>query len=266
MAQTYPNRRYLIAGTSWGQVADPLPKPTDPPPPNGTIFDRLDDHHITWKNYYSILPTVDLVPYVALRDPQNLVSINQYYADAAAGTLPGFSIVDTDFLQASEENPQDVVKGEAFSARVVNAAMSGPAWGRTLLVWVYDEHGGYYDHVPPPAAPLPDSIPPAISPTDQQGRFDRYGFRVPAVVVSPYSRPNHVSHVVSDHTSITKLVETKWNLPAMTYRDANASNLLDFVDLRSAPAFREPPPLPAANDNPATEACLTTGPGKIPPS
>ncbi len=265
LAQTYPNRRYLLAATSWGLVSDPLPAPTDPPPPNGTIFDRLDAHRITWKNYYSNLPTTDLVPSLALRDKQNVVTIDRFYADAAAGTLPGYSIVDTEFVHASEEDPQDIVVGEAFSAKVVNAVISGPAWGRTLLVWTYDEHGGYYDHVPPPPAPAPDSIPPAISPTDQPGRFDRYGFRVPCVVVSPYARPNHVSHVVADHTSILKLVETKWNLPAMTYRDANASNLLDFVDLRSPPAFREPPALPAPNDNAATEACLATGPGQIPP-
>jgi phospholipase C len=265
MAQTYPNRRYLLAATSWGLVADPFPQLSDPPPPNGTIFDRLDDHHIPWKNYYSNLPTTGLVPSLALRDTANIVPIGQFYADAAAGTLPGYSIVDTEFVHASEEDPQDIVQGEAFSARAINAVMSGPAWGKTLLVWTYDEHGGYYDHVPPPPAPAPDSIPPAIKPTDQPGGFDRYGFRVPCVVVSPYARPNHVSHVVADHTSILKLVETKWNLPAMTYRDANASNLLDFVDLRSPPAFREPPVLPAPNDNAATEACLSTGPGQIPP-
>jgi phospholipase C len=265
MAQTFPNRRYLLAATSWGLVTDLLPRPSDPPPPNGTIFDRLDDHRIPWKDYYSNLATTYLVPSLAFRDPHNIVPIARFYSDAAAGTLPGFCMVDTESVNASEEDPQDIVKGEAFSARVINAVMSGPSWGKTLLVWTYDEHGGYYDHVPPPPAQAPDSIPPDISPTDQPGRFDRYGFRVPCVVVSPYARPNHVSHVVADHTSILKLVETKWNLPAMTYRDANASNLLDLVDLHAPPAFREPPVLPAPNDNAATEACLTTGPGQIPP-
>jgi phospholipase C len=265
MAQTYPNRRYLLAATSWGKVNDSL-SDISVPPPNGTIFDRLDQHQISWKDYHaSALATVDLVPSVAGRDGGNVVAIDQFYTDAAAGTLPSVSIVDPDFNSSSEEDPQDIVMGEAFAARVINAVMSGPAWGKTLLVLTYDEHGGYYDHVPPPPAPAPDSIPPAISPTDQPGGFDRYGFRVPAVVVSPYARRNHVSHVVSDHTSILKLVETKWNLPAMTYRDANASNLLDFVDLQSPPAFGRPPTLPPANDNAATEACLTTGPGQIPP-
>jgi phospholipase C len=76
-------------------------------------------------------------------------------------------------------------------------------------------------------------------------RFDRYGFRVPAVLVSPYARPDHVSHVVHDHTSILKLIETKWNLPPLTRRDAEADNLLDSLDLAGPPAFARPPDLPA---------------------
>ena len=124
--------------------------------------------------------------------------------------------------------------------------MHGKAWAKTLLIWTYDEHGGYYDHVPPPAAIKPDNIPPEItSPPDLPGAYDRYGFRVPAVIVSPYARKNYVSHVVHDHTSILKLIETKWNLPAMTFRDANASNLLDSLDFKSKPAFLKPPKLPA---------------------
>ena len=67
-------------------------------------------------------------------------------------------------------------------------------------------------------------------PPDLPGAYDRYGFRVPAVIVSPYAKKNYVSHVVHDHTSILKLIETKWNLPALTYRDANADNLLDSLD------------------------------------
>jgi phospholipase C len=266
LGQTFPNRRYLVAATSLGLVSDAISQLSGPPPPNGTIFDRLNAHDLSWKDYSSTLPSIDLFPSVARQNPASVVPSAQFFTDAAAGTLPAFSIVEPDYSHQSEEDPQDIVMGEAFSAKVINAAMMGPGWSKTLLVWTYDEHGGYYDHVPPPPAPAPDSIPPNISATDQPGRFDRYGFRVPCVVVSPYARPNHVSHVVADHTSILKLVETKWNLPAMTYRDANASNLLDFLDLRSPPAFREPPVLPAANDNAATEACLTTGPGQIPPA
>ena len=112
-------------------------------------------------------------------------------------------------------------------------------------------------------------------PPNQPGAYDRYGFRVPAVIVSPYARPNYVSHVVHDHTSILKLIETKWNLPAMTYRDANADNLLDSLDFNSAPAFLVPPTLPAPalpasidldTDSATTDLCTEGHPGgKIPP-
>jgi len=95
--------------------------------------------------------------------------------------------------------------------------------------------------------------------------FNRYGFRVPSGVVSPYARPNYVSSVVHDHTSILKLVETKWNLPALTERDAHADDLLDSVDLTSKPAFLTPPTLASPADPTVLDGCLTTGPGTIPP-
>jgi phospholipase C len=87
-----------------------------------------------------------------------------------------------------------------------------------------------------------------LSATDQPGAYDRYGFRVPTVVMSAYSKRNYVSHTVYDHTSVLKTIERKWNLPAMTYRDANANDLLDCLDL-TKPAFRDPPTL-AAPGNP----------------
>jgi phospholipase C len=100
--------------------------------------------------------------------------------------------------------------------------------------------------------------------------FARYGFRVPSVVVSAYARPNHVSHVLHDHASILAMLERKWNLPALTYRDANANDLTDFLDLDALkagrPNFPRLPALAAAGDTPAALACSTRGPGKIPPA
>jgi phospholipase C len=156
--------------------------------------------------------------------------------------LPAVSIVDPDFRADSEENPQDIKAGERFAHRVIEAAMHGADWMGTLLVWCYDEHGGYYDHVPPPQAVDPGDVPP-----DDAGPFgyDRYGFRVPAVVVSPFAKPDYVSHVTRDHTSVLKLIERKWNLPPLTRRDAAADDLLDVLDLESPPAFRTPPEMPA---------------------
>jgi phospholipase C len=244
LAQTYPNRRFLLAGTAYGLVDNRISSVTAPGPPNGTIFDRLNQHSITWKNYFSSLATCLLVNGIHQKNPDKLVPIADFFKDAAAGTLPSYSLVDPDFEKSSEENPQNILVGEAFAASVINAVMNGPLWSKTLLVWCYDEHGGYYDHVPPPAAIAPDSIAPVIAPQKQPGSYDRYGFRVPAVMISPYARRDYVTSQVFDHTSVLKLVEQKWNLPPLTARDAAAVSPLDALDFDNPPAFAEPPELP----------------------
>jgi len=264
LAQTYPNRKFLMCGTAVGQVSTDISQVGKAPPPNGTIFERLDAHGISWRNYATDLAQVLLFPDVYNANKEKLLTIDRYYADAAAGALPAVALVDPGFLDdESEENNADIRVGENFAARVINAVMAGPGWPKTVLIWVYDEHGGYYDHVPPPRAIPPDDIPPEITPADRPGGYDRYGFRVPAVIVSPFARRNYVSHRVHDHTSFLKLVETKWNLPALTYRDANASNLLDSLDFRRPPAFLEPPLLPAPGIAPT--GCIEGDPGPIPP-
>ena len=102
--------------------------------------------------------TADVFPLGIGRYMQHIRGIDQFFADAQAGTLPAFSIVDPDFSAYSEENPQDIRRGESFAAEVIDAVMPGKGWPRTLLIWVYDEHGGYYDHVPPPPAVPPDDV------------------------------------------------------------------------------------------------------------
>jgi phospholipase C len=197
-------------------------------------------------------------------------TLDQFLADAAAGTLPQFSFIDPDYNSQSQENPQNMVVGEALMAQVVQALGSGPGWDKSILILTYDEHGGYYDHVPPPVALAPDSIPPVVNPGE--GTYDgfwRYGFRVPGLIVSPYAKRDYVSHVVYDHTSVLALVERKWNLPALTWRDANANDLTDLIDLNALasgqPTFPELPTLAPAGDTPEALACSTTGPGTIPP-
>ena len=262
LGQTQPNRRYLLAATSVGMVDDILPE-NAVPPPAGTIFDRLDAHQIPWRNYYSSFPPTSYVfPGEAIEGHSSVVKIDQFFADAKTGSLPGFAIIDPDFGQSSGENPQNIVHAEVFAASVVQAVMESPAWPRTLLVWTFDEGGGYYDHVPPPPAVAPDDIPPLQLP--MYDGFARYGFRVPAVVVSPWSRPDHVTSVVHDHTSILAMVERKWNLPALTHRDAAAADLTDFLNL-DQPAFAQPPTLAQPLAGPAQLACEKTGPGQIPP-
>jgi phospholipase C len=263
--QTYPNRRFLMAGTAYGNISTDESSLFDPPPPNGTIFDRLAAYGLSWRNYFTDLPSSGIISSVPKKYPSSLAPIGQFFADCAAGTLPAVSLVDPEFGVAgevggplgqagvpganrvsaqggSEENPQDIQIGQATAAKVIDAVLNSPAWPRTLLIWTYDEHGGYYDHVPPPKAIKPDDIPPKLGPNDVPGGYDMYGPRVPTVVVSPYSRPHGVTNVVHDHTSVLATIEAKWNLPALTYRDANAATVADFLDTRR-PRLLEPPAL-----------------------
>ena len=268
LGQTDPNRRYLISATSMGMVNDvETAAVLSQYPANGTIFDTLDAAKLTWKDYFSTLPTAALYLRLLEEQGKNIVPISEFFKDAKEGKLPFYSLVEPNYETQSEEDPQNVAVGEQFAASVIDAVMKGPGWKHTMLIWNYDEHGGYYDHVPPPAALAPDDIPPAVPAGESMyDGFARYGFRVPCAVISPYSRPNYVSHRVMDHTSICALVEAKWNLPAMTYRDANAWPMLDMLDLRR-PAFLHPPQLaqPLLDTDPSALACNVSGPGTIPP-
>jgi phospholipase C len=303
LGPTFPNRRFLIAGTAHGLIDD-APSDLLDYPPAGTIFDLLSRHGISWANYHPVPAdqskfrrylrhkrrmarrrllsagrvtkgvqkdlqfTADIFPMGIGRYMRHVHSIDQFFADAENGRLPAFSIVDPDFDNYSEENPQDISKGESFAAEVINRVMHGKGWPDTLLIWTYDEHGGYYDHVPPPPAVPPDEVEGRSltgSPSRAQSilrllfpkkvrsdanldagprRYDHYGIRVPAVLVSPYARPDHVCSEVFDHTSVLKLVEQKWNLPPLTARDAAAASPLSALDLTGPPAFLDPPSLP----------------------
>jgi phospholipase C len=308
LGPTFPNRRFLVAGTANG-LMDDLPVNLLNRPRAGTIMDLLARHGISWVNYRpaaadqsdfrqyleyqrrqarhllaslgrplrqtdevfkrdlqftSVLYPLGMASYMA-----HVRGTDRFFADADSGNLPSFSIVDPDFRRFSEENPQDIRKGESFAAEVISRVMHGPGWADTLLIWTYDEHGGYYDHVAPPAAVPPDDVPgrslvaspslvrsllkplfPGYVRNAEQlvagpDAYDTYGFRVPAVIVSPYARPDCVLSDVFDHTSVLKLIEEKWNLPALTRRDAAATSPLGALDLTSGPAFLVPPELPA---------------------
>jgi phospholipase C len=308
LGPTFPNRRFLIAGTAHGLIDD-SPYDLLDYPPAGTIFDLLTRHRISWANYHpvpsdhtrltryarhkrkvarrrlqaagqvlsdttgslkkDITFTADVFPVGAGRLAQHIRSTDDFFAAADHGELPAVSIVDPDFEAFSEENPQDIRRGESFAAKVISHVLHGPGWPHTLLIWTFDEHGGYYDHVPPPPAVPPDDIlgrtlvgrgtrlaaalrplaPRAVRDKENMAtgprRYDRYGFRVPAVIVSPYARRDFVLTDVLDHTSVLRLIEDKWNLPSLTARDAAASNPLGALDLDAPPAFGEPPELPA---------------------
>ena len=207
-------------------------------------------------------------------DPIHHKTFDQFFIDAAAGTLPQFTFMDYNGTTQSQENPQNMVVGEAMMFDIVTALGSSPQWNKTLLIINYDEHGGYFDHVPPPPALAPDKVQP-ISPVGsnylQYEGFRRYGFRVPAVVISPWAKKNHVSHLVYDHTSILATIQRKFNLPALTFRDANAVDMLDFIDLDAlasgVPNFPDLKALNLSLPGNTTEAleCTPADPGVIPP-
>lgn len=134
--------------------------------------------------------------------------------------------------------------GDEFISNIVSAVVAGPQWPHAAVFITFDEHGGFYDHVPPPSACPPDNLPARLGADDLPGGFDRYGFRVPLIVVSPYARPHFASHTVYDHTSILRFIETRFLLGALTARDANADPMLDLFDFKH-PAFVEKPTLPS---------------------
>ncbi len=131
MAQTYPNRRFLIAGTALGDISTDSSGISTVDAPNGTIFDRLNQHGITWKDYFPDIPTCALFEPVFLKNPTKAVHLAQFFVDAASGQLPAFSVVDP-YTNFSEENG-DISVGEGYAALVIDAVMKGPAWERTAL-------------------------------------------------------------------------------------------------------------------------------------
>jgi phospholipase C len=271
---TYPNRRFLLAGTAFGGTTSApteILEAFEKPPANGTICDLLSRHNISWADYSRDIPMTLVLPRILLEHFHHHHRYQRFLEDCRAGTLPQVSFVDPKmgtlsaignaigqipeevklFLDRldpgeTEEDPDDMFYGERWAHETVEAVVRSPAWPRTLLIYTFDEHGGYYDHVPPPEAITPDDIRPKLG-AGETGDYRMYGPRVPAVVVSPYSKPGGVSNAVCDHTSILATIEHKWNMPALTSRDANAATIMDFID-PSQPALMNPPTLDAPSE------------------
>jgi phospholipase C len=231
LAQSYPNRFFLLAGTSFGHVRN------DASPPGGftqpTVFRLLDAAHVSWK-LYKVDSSVALMFADVQNDPSHLAPISEYYSDAKNGTLPQVAFVESRGsggvnVRSDEHPPANVQVGQRFVHDVAEALVGSPNWSSSAMFLTYDEHGGFYDHVAPPAAPKPDDIPPT-PPPHSPGAFDTYGIRVPAIVISPFAKKHFVSHTVYDHTSILRFIETRFGLPALTHRDALADPMLGMFD------------------------------------
>jgi phospholipase C len=312
LGPSFPNRAYFVAATSFGHLvtADQIPPRDGYEPIHGTIFDLLERNGVSWANYFQDVPQgASFRPFSStLTDPHFLplpIFLAQATGLPGVGELPAVSFVDPAFglfgtvLQSDEHPPTDIQRGQAFVSQVVNAVRNGPFWRDSVIFILYDEHGGFYDHVPPPPAVPPDPIQPgqcadlsnppaslqpgggaecsdnlrgdpdttvaqaiklcpalAADPTGPYpadcAKFDQYGVRVPFIAVSPFAKPQYVSHMVADLTSILAFIETAF-LPTrrgrrqhLTERDRQAHNLLDLFDFAHVPSLGTPPIGPAA--------------------
>lgn len=244
LSSTWTNRWYWTAASSFGMTYNAfLPAgwlDTEYAGEPYNIFTLLDQGEIPWRVYYSDLAWVyggylDYMSNYATDPDGPLRRLDRFYTDLDAGELPPVTYLDPSFFQGVEQTdehpPSDPQYGQAFVAQVVDAVMHSPIWERTALIITYDEHGGYYDHVPPPGACVPDDHAPMDSDgTPRTEAYDRLGFRVPLVVVSPFARRHYVSHHTTDHTSVLRLIEARFELAALTRRDANAWPLADMFD------------------------------------
>ncbi len=234
------NHMFAISATPGNPAADHLP--SGGYPDTATIFDRLEAAGLPWRYYvkdYDPTNTIDnpgagdrasqllQVPLLAMpryvrsrRLASHIVDLQQFYRDAQSGHLPAVSYIAPGGL--SEHPPGKLIAGQTLVRTIVNELMRSPQWSSTAFVLTYDSWGGWYDHVPPPAV-------------DRYG----YGFRVPALLVSPYARRGKVDHATLDFTSILRFIEDNWRLAPLAERDARAHSIASAFDFSSPPRAAE---------------------------
>jgi phospholipase C len=237
--ETMPNRAFVNAATSQGQMDDKTKHYTVP-----SIFGLLEKHNVSWTIYgYDKEPLTRYnFPDTQSADDSHFGLFKDFQAAAAAGTLSSYTFLEPEWSSTgnSQHPAGDVAPGEQLIHDVYYALRNGKAWNQTLLIVTYDEHGGCYDHVPPPSG----AVPPDDTPGEFGFDFKRFGIRVPAVLISPLIEPGIVFRVPAgtmplDHTSILKTVEKRWKLPALTARDAAAPDLGDVLT-RATPRTDDP--------------------------
>jgi phospholipase C len=237
--ETLPNRAFACAATSQGHMDDKTKTFTAP-----SIFGSLSAHAVSWSIYgYDSPPlTRQTFPDVTQADESHFGLFSDFQAAAAQGALASFSFLEPSWeATGNSQHPNyDVALGEQLIYDVYSALRRGPAWPSTLLVITYDEHGGCYDHVPPPSG----ATPPDDSVGEYGFDFTRFGVRVPTVLVSPVIEAGTVFRVPAgsvplDHTSVLRTVELRWSLPALTARDAAAPDFGRVLTL-AAPRLDDP--------------------------
>jgi phospholipase C len=149
------------------------------------------------------------------------MKMEQFYDDAAAGRLANLVWIDPLYGRNDDHPPAHPLAGQVFLQSIYQALATSPQWERCMFIITYDEHGGFYDHAPPPVV------------VDERAAlgFDQLGFRVPSQIVGPWVKQGHVSNTVYDHTSIMKTLCSLWDLEPRTERDANIDDVLDVIDM-----------------------------------
>jgi phospholipase C len=273
MTRTAPNRMYLLAATSHGHVY-PLSGSNSPQLSDTTIFQVLQNAGISWKIYVHPGPDgctsasclykqsyVQNFTYgntILNQYPQNIVPISQFFTDVQNGTLPQVTLIEPASEVALDEHPADsdigpppnIKAGSNYVASLINALMASPSWKDSAFIFTFDEYGGFYDHVPTQPTVSPDGIPPSdLFPGDVCTKvsgptcdFTYTGNRVPLIVISPFAKKNYVSHTVADYTAVLKLIETRFNLPNLTARDAVQMDMTEFFDFNNPPWVKPPTP------------------------
>ena len=251
MGPTWENRLYQLTGTTQVDMPDGFPK-TDADRPcliETAIFDRVRAAGLTTGYYCFGEPMTGL--FRSKRYDDITWTIDRFFDDARRGNLSNVVFVDPDYTDAAEDagtsndyhHRGSVLVGEAFVASVYNALKDGPQWGRMVFVLNFDEHGGFYDHVPPPAC-QDDTVLPGPGPHPD---LTRLGFRVPAIAMGPFAPRRIETAGPYEHCSVLRMIEWRWNLAPLTLRDRTAKNLADALDFRSRreavalPAFTPPP-------------------------
>ena len=232
MAETYPNRFYLMSGETDRLINDTsisqLP----------TIFDRFNAKGIASKYYYSDIPFTSLY---GTRLLKNSFSVGQFLVDAQSGTLPAFSMIDPRFAgeaqgTSGDDHPvSDIRDGQAFLNRIYDAVRTSPNWPTTLFVVVYDEWGGFFDHVPP-------QIRPVSYYEKALGNDGRLGFRVPFVLIGPRVKRNNISGRQYDPSSIHKFLMWRFGLDPLGVRstDKATNSIALSLDFKHAPNLYAP--------------------------
>ncbi len=222
LGPTWPNRFFLHSAQSNGRKNNDFPEDLSTGFTWPTIYHRLSDAGIEWKDYYGDLSF--LLLWGSLRATGRLRPISEFLDDARSGRLPAVCHVEPTFDGAAANDdhpPHDVLRGEAFLSTVLHALAEGPQWSRSMVIVTYDEHGGFFDHVPPPT----------VEDERSADGFGQLGVRVPGLVISPYAHRGLVSPALYEHSSVPAFLEWLFGLEPLTVRDAQANFFTEAFDI-----------------------------------